>query len=285
MGKFTGIILVSDFDGTFFSGITEGYKRNLTEIERFKNDGGLFAFATGRDYYSLLELEPNAGKVANAPIITANGSRLYDTNKKEYIFNHTLNMKLFSEFLEIISKKYPDIGIRFSCESGIVVNASNDIIKQDFSDLFLPNSPISLREIPFQKLTDSGENVYKCVIGHVPEIVDDVRKIGESLENINREFLFTKSYPRGLEVVNSNASKGSMALKLKEYLNKKDNIEYKLFAIGDYDNDLDMINHADYGAAPANALEHVKKAAKIHTVSCRDGAVADLIRIIEKDYV
>ena len=81
------------------------------------------------------------------------------------------------------------------------------------------------------------------------------------------------------------ASKGAMALKLKDYLRAEYNREIKLFAIGDYDNDLDMIKSADYGAAPENAQDHVKKSAKIRTVSCSGGAVADLIDIIERDYI
>jgi len=283
MKKFTGIILVSDFDGTFYGGKNDGYYKNLAAVGKFKKDGGLFAFATGRDYYSLHELEPNAGNIANAPSVLANGSRLYDINKKEYILSYTLNMNLFSEFLEVIHKKYPDIGIRFSCENGIVVNEFNDILKLDFKNISLKN--ISLREMPFEELADSGENVYKCVIVHAPGIVDDVREIGEKFECLNREFIFTKSYDRGLEVVNSTASKGMMAVKLKEYLIQRDNIKYKLFAIGDYDNDLDMIKLADIGAAPMNALEHVKRAAKIRTVGCNEGAVADFIGIIENEYI
>jgi len=284
MKKFTGILLVSDFDGTFFTRVTESYNKNINEIERFKNNGGLFAFATGRDYYSLLELEPNAGKIANAPVIIANGARLYDMSKKEYILNYPMNMKLFVEFLGIIYKKYPDIGVRFSCENGLTAPAINEIIKNDLGGFFLQN--VSMREISLKKLLESGENVYKCVIVHEPYIVDDVRKTGENFwKDINCEFFFTKSYPRGLEVVNSNASKGKMTVKLKEYLKNRDNFDYKLFAIGDYDNDIDMLEFADYGAAPANALEPVKKSAKIHTVNHNEGAVADLIRIIEKDYV
>jgi len=284
MGKFTGILLVSDFDGTLFAQIKANYNKNIAEIGRFKNNGGLFAFATGRDYFSLLGLEPNAASIANAPSVITNGARLYDINKDEYIFNSTLNMKLFSEFLDIIHKKYPDIGIRFSCEKGIVVNVLNKILIKDFENTIMTN--VTLREIPYKELLTSGEDVYKCVMVHDPEIIGDVREIGETFDkNINHKFLFTKSYPRGLEAVNSQASKGAMALKLKEYLSQRDNINYKLFAIGDYDNDLDMINLADCGAAPANALENVKKAAKVHTVSCNDGAVADFIGIIERDYV
>ena len=284
MGKFTGILLVSDFDGTLFAQIKENYKKNLDEIERFKNNGGLFAFATGRDYFSLFGLEPNAASIANAPSIITNGARLYDINKNEYIFNYTLDMDLFSEFLDIIYKKYPDIGIRFSCEKGIVVNVLNEILIVDFKNTIMTN--ITLREMPYKELLASGEDVYKCVMVHDPEIIDDVREIGENFDkNINHQFLFTKSYPRGLEVVNSQASKGAMALKLKEYLSQRDNINYKLFAIGDYDNDLDMIKLADIGAVPANALDHVKRAANVCTVSCDDGAVADFIGIIEREYV
>ena len=56
-----------------------------------------------------------------------------------------------------------------------------------------------------------------------------------------------------------------------------------LYAIGDYENDIEMLNAADFGAAPQSALEQVKCAAKIITVGCDDGAVADLIDIIGRE--
>ena len=284
MGKFTGIILVSDFDGTFFSRIPANFEKNLKAVEKFKNQGGMFTFATGREYYPLLEVLPDAENIANAPLIISNGARLYDTDKKEFLFNFTLNITLFNRFIETIYKKYPDIGIRFSSENGMVIPDFNEILKEDLSGLSMMN--MKIREISLKEMEESGEAVYKCVIVHNPEILDDVRKIAESFdEDINRELFFTRSYARGLEAVSSKASKGAMAVRLKEYLNAKYNREYKLFAIGDYDNDLDMIKSADCGAAPENALEHVKKAAKIRTVSCNDGAVADLIDIIEREYV
>jgi len=284
MGKFTGIILVSDFDGTFTSHVPENYRKNIAEIERFKNDGGIFTFATGREYHSLSIVEPDFENIINGPVIMANGARLYDPDKKEYIVNYTLNAVLFSEFLDIIYEKFPEIGIRFSCEGGFVTPRLNQILKNDLGDILLKEIPI--REINTKDLIDSGETVYKCVLVHDPEILECVREIAKDFnENNNNEFFFSKTYARGLEAIHKNASKNTLAKRLKEYLNVRDSREYKLFAIGDYDNDYEMIKFADLGAAPENALDHVKQAAKVHTVSCDDGAVADFIKIIEREYV
>jgi len=284
MGKFTGIILVSDFDGTFFSPSPENYRKNIEEIERFKSCGGIFTFATGRDYHTLSSIEPDFENIAKAPDILANGARLYDINNKEYLYNYMLNMNLFSELLEIIYKTYPDIGVRFSVDNGMVVPVLNEILHNDLNMWSMQN--VFMREMPVKDLIESGENVYKCVMIHDPEILDRVREIADGFnKNNNCEMFFSKTYLRGLEAVHKDASKNAMALKLKDYLNVRDNKKYKLFAIGDYDNDFDLIKIADCGAAPANALDYVKQAAKIHTVSCNDGAVADLIKIIEREYV
>jgi len=272
--KFTGILLISDYDGTFTSSVPENYKKNVAAVKKFKAGGGLFAFATGRDYHSLLAIEPDFESIANAPVIMANGSRLYDTGKKEYIFSYTLNLPLFAEFLETVYKIYPDIGVRFSCDDGMVIPVLNKIIKDDLNDLFMRHIPF--REMSVKELIDSGDRVYKCVMIHSPEKIDRVRKLALKFHGTS-EICFTKTYSRGFEAVNINASKGATAARLREYLSERDKREYKLYAIGDYDNDLELIKLAEFSGAPENALEEVKKAAKVITVACKDGAVADFI--------
>ena len=282
MGKFTGMLLVSDFDGTFTSQIPENYRKNIDAIQKFKDGGGLFAFATGRDYHSFAAVEPNFENIANAPVITANGARLYDPVKKEYIFGSVLNLKLFAGFLENAYKIYPGLGVRFSCGNGLVIPVMNEIIKRDINDLSMRDIPV--RIMPVKELLESGEEVYKCVMIHEPEKIDKIRELALKSEISRNDICFTKTYASGLEAVDINASKGRTAERLIKYLNERDNLEYKLFAIGDYENDLEMIRLAHCGAAPGNAAEEVKKAAKILTVDCKDGAVADFIRIIENNY-
>ena len=57
--------------------------------------------------------------------------------------------------------------------------------------------------------------------------------------------------------------------------------DFKFVAIGDFDNDIEMIREADFGACPANAEESVKKASDLVLKKTNDeGAVAELINHI-----
>jgi Cof subfamily protein (haloacid dehalogenase superfamily) len=291
MGKFTGILIVSDVDGTFLSGNIDGLHKNIKAIERFKEQGGLFAFATGRDLLALLEVIPDTEKISNVPVICANGSQIYDFAQAQYIFNCPVaDKKLLGEMVRLILNKYPKTGVRFSCknncENNMIIPDFNEMLKRDLKGLSLDN--LRIIQMPLEELVHSDINIYKTVFvdRDNPENLEDIKKICEDAD-INNEFYFAKSYWCGLETINKNGTKGQAALQLKEYL---ENLEYfggsiKLFAIGDYDNDMEMLKAADFGAAPESALEHIKQAAKIITASCENGAVASLIDIIEREYI
>jgi len=273
MSKFENILIVSDVDGTFLSHSKTGLEKNLRAVENFKEHGGKFAFATGRDLSALLEVIPDAASIANAPIIVANGSQIYDFTRDEYIHDCPVkNKKLLGEIISIIYEKYPDGGVRFSCENNMIIPEFNEILKHDLREVSLDN--MNIIEMPLHELINSEINIYKCVIVNTPENLEYIRKICAE-HNKNNELYFSKSYLHGLEAVDINGSKGQAALKLKEYTGTR-----KLFAIGDYENDIEMLKAADYGAAPQTALEQVKQAAKIITACCDDGTVADLIDII-----
>ena len=71
----SGVLLVSDMDGTLVTGNFTIPQRNLEAIERFKQKGGTFTIATGRantsveKYNSILNL--------TTPAILYNGCLLY----------------------------------------------------------------------------------------------------------------------------------------------------------------------------------------------------------------
>ena len=48
MGKFDGILICTDLDGTLINSSEKVSKENLDAIEYFKANGGLFTFVTGR---------------------------------------------------------------------------------------------------------------------------------------------------------------------------------------------------------------------------------------------
>ena len=55
MGKFSGILLCTDLDGTLYRNDKTVSDENLDAIEYFKNKGGLFTFITGRVPKNLLK--------------------------------------------------------------------------------------------------------------------------------------------------------------------------------------------------------------------------------------
>ncbi len=56
----------------------------------------------------------------------------------------------------------------------------------------------------------------------------------------------------------------------------------QIYAIGDYYNDIELLQAAGFAAMPQNAPEDLKHLADLVVCSCDDGAVADLIEYIEQ---
>ena len=52
--------------------------------------------------------------------------------------------------------------------------------------------------------------------------------------------------------------------------------------VGDYENDLPLLTHADIGAAPENAIDSIKEIAKVFLKSADQCAIKDLIEQLEK---
>ena len=72
MGKFDGILICTDLDGTLYRNDKTISKENKEAIEYFKREGGWFTFITGRmPYYS--QQAYNAAK-PNVPFGCINGS-------------------------------------------------------------------------------------------------------------------------------------------------------------------------------------------------------------------
>jgi len=84
----------------------------------------------------------------------------------------------------------------------------------------------------------------------------------------------TDSEPYFIEFLAPNTSKASA---LAEVASRLGVSQRNTAAIGDYDNDLEMIQWAGYGAAIGNALPRVKAAAEITVGTNEEGGVADFV--------
>ena len=72
-------------------------------------------------------------------------------------------------------------------------------------------------------------------------------------------------------------SKGKATKALADLLDIK---EGRIFGIGDYYNDIDMLKQVDIGAATKEAPRELKEIAKYTTCEAKNGAVADFINYL-----
>ena len=88
MGKFEGILICTDLDGTLYRNDKSISNENKEAIEYFKSEGGYFTFVTGRmPFYAIDSYEAVR---PNAPIGCINGGGLYDYEKGKYIWTEEL---------------------------------------------------------------------------------------------------------------------------------------------------------------------------------------------------
>ena len=78
MGKFDGVLLVSDFDDTLYDHNLTVNDRNHRAIEYFLEQGGRFTIATGRAHRTFTPQIEKERLILNAPAVLSNGASIYD---------------------------------------------------------------------------------------------------------------------------------------------------------------------------------------------------------------
>ncbi|MBQ2931704.1 MAG: HAD family phosphatase [Clostridia bacterium] len=267
MGKFDGILICTDLDGTLFKNDKSISLENKEAIEFFKKEGGKFTFVTGRMPFYISD---TCEKVKpNAPFGCNNGGGLYDSFKNEYLWTSNMSGG-FEELIECIEKELPDVGI---------------VINTFYEAYFCKENSIT----PFyRKITNLPQKFcdYKNVKEPVAKVVfliekeEDVLEIKKRLDEnpASKKFDFVRTEKYLYEMLPGGIGKGTAIVKLAEYLNIDIN---KTIAIGDYDNDISMFKAAKVGIAVSNACEAALKAADFTTVSNEEHAIAQVIYDLE----
>ena len=269
MGKFDGILLCTDLDGTLLTEDKRVSDENKRAIEYFKSEGGYFTFITGRVTYGarlMLEfVQPNI------PIVCFNGAGIYDFEKDELIWGRYLDQNAV-KVLEYIESRM-DTGIVVCVDDGVRFCKINKWVDKYFMDEHPPHEKISYRDIkePWKKvllMVDSAD-------------IPTIRKIIAESEFADT-YDYTQSSPNYYEILPKGATKGTGLLRLAELTGIERN---KIIAIGDNENDISMFEVAKMGIAVSNAEENVKAAADLITVSNEQHAIAQIVSYLDNDKI
>ncbi len=256
MGKFDGYLICSDFDGTIYMD-QQISKKNIEAIEHFQSEGGYFTFASGRNYEMFTE-GPAAVITPNAPIISYNGSVIISLDGKTIYHKGAITKEQALEAFALV-----DEGIALKCFD---VNRHGVAARYDFDE----NDSPAAREA---FLDGFGTPLVKMLARMSGENTDETYAAVKS--RISDRFNITRSWKYGIEFNDLADSKGRAARWLKRELGC-----HTLICVGDYDNDIDMVEAADIGYAVENATDNLKAVADRITVHCRESAIAKIIEDI-----
>lgn len=263
MKKFRGYLICTDCDGTLTDSEGNLSAENADAIRYFQEEGGLFTLATGRfpDHINLFKDQFQI----NAPIVSLNGTVLYDVYKQEVIHTWTMHKAECIEMLDYIHKNWPQVWEYWT-------NYSH---RESIGYKPMEHKPGdgSLNKL-FEGLP---EELFKIVIVQPEEITPLIQS--DLKKQFGDKFRFDTSWANGLEIQHLNSGKGVAVQYLKKYL---DTHIHTTIGIGDYENDISLLEHADIGYAVANALESVKKAADRVTISNNENAIAAVIKELDQ---
>ena len=268
---FSDVLLTVDYDRTLTAPDSTIPERNLKAIRWFMENGGAFTVNTGR---SLPMAQAFKDKVpVNAPLLIYNGGAAYDLEREEILFMQEIQMDMWKTVHELL-ELFPDLTVEVQA-----LDKHYDFMPNPAWDAFSGNNCAYATAAdgqdlgPFLKFTLYGTISDVTVAQFYNGTQDELRRMDEAEKLINEIYgdkvAVARSCPRIIDVQANGVNKAVSARRLQKELGRK-----ILVCAGDAENDITMLDGADYAFVPADA---VLKDRYENVCNCAEGAVAEVI--------
>ena len=272
MGIYSDVLLTVDFDRTLTAPDSTIPERNIEAIEYFIENGGIFTVNTGRSvpmYSSKLDLVP-----VNAPLLLYNGSAAYDKVRREFTFATPIDLPMV-QTLKRTMELFPDCAVELQgMEAHYLFIPSegwqryNEHNRCPYAFCAPENAPG-----PFLKFTLYG--AFRDVT--VADLYNGSDAEFARFDEIERELtaafgdkcVVFRAANRIIDVHAKGVSKAKSARRLQKELGRK-----ILVCVGDGENDVTMMQDADFAFCPGDAIIRDRFE---NVCDCGSGAVADVI--------
>ena len=263
-------MVLTDIDGTIYtpeSGISDSVKNC---IKRLQNNGIHFAIATGRTYASAKYMADLAG--AKCDLVGYQGG-LVCTYDGKILDVKYLNPDIAKEIINDFKKR--NIHLNVYVEDTLYVEDDDEYIKDYIGDKGIDYFKVdSFLELDLTKLNKL------LAIKYDAQFIDDLIK---ELQQKYPQIYTVKSFDYFCEIANKEATKGNALRFLADKYGIKPD---EVLAIGDQNNDIEMVKAAGIGVAMGNGTEQIKQAADFVTDSVKnDGFVKAINKFVWREDV
>ena len=268
MGKFDGVLLVSDYDDTFLGSNHQVAPRNYTALNYFQSQGGRFTIATGRAHRTFaphVHLAP-----VNAPVVLSNGSALYDFQEDTLLLQTFLPDTAMDD-LKAVLTQFPSLGAEFYYGEDIFVHNPNYItdvhmrkVGTEYTICPLDDIPTPWSKVILQQEHDLQLQVQKWFLS----------RFGHAYEAI-----FSNRYY--LEVTRKGSTKGGM---VDEMVRRLGLDPKHVYCVGDNQNDIPMLARSAIPFAPSNCAQEVRDSGARILCHSNEGVIGDIVEILDHIY-
>ena len=269
---FRDVLLAVDFDRTLTATDATIPQRNLEAIRYFMENGGAFTVNTGRSmpmFRAFLDQVP-----VNAPLLVYNGSAAYDKETGCLVNPRPIDLDP-AMLIADLQTRYPLLNIEVQG-----VEAHYAFRKDpgweaycEYNNCAWKYGDIQNVERPFLKLTLNGEFRDTTVFSMCSGADWEIEMMDDAAAYVEKTYGDKVEGFRGCARIHDLHAKGCSKIRSARDLQKQLGRKI-LVCVGDGENDLNMLQGADYAFCPSDAV----LADRFPNVCpCGDGAVADVI--------
>ena len=264
--------ILTDLDGTLFDSQGNVTRESRAAIRAFIAGGGLFAVATGREPRNARRHLPDVP--LNGPSVCLNGAAVYDFVHRRYISAIPMDKEAAQDvLLHCLEMDWP-LDLQVYTDDGIYYASPLDTADPGFLRIHQPTTCLPMDQL-LQKtwiktvLLEREVDALALMRAYLKEKGYDKRlALGEGTTDVVKIGKYQELLPQDV-----NKGTGVDALRqLPVYAGRT------LIAVGDYWNDMELLEAADIACCPANAIPEVKAVCAHILPSHNDDPMVALIR-------
>ncbi|MGO2696462.1 sugar-phosphatase [Bavariicoccus seileri] len=261
-------LIAIDVDGTLLDSKHQLTQPVIDAITEARSKGIYVVIATGRPLPGIKPfLEQLNYNSPNEYAITYNGSLVQEIATGKALVHYELSKDDYA-YVDQVTR---DFGTYYhAIDADHIYTSLEDMSWYTSRESYLVRMPIRYRAL---EAIPDDKNFTKMMVIDTKEGLDAF--IASLDDTFTTRFNTLRSENYYLEILNPKASKGHALKSLAEHLGLEPD---EVMALGDNENDLDMIQYAGYGVAMANSNPIVLKEANFITGSNDEAGVAQAIR-------
>lgn len=270
MGIYSDVLLTVDFDRTLTAPDSSIPERNLEAIRYFMKEGGIFTINTGRSvpmFRRYMDAVP-----VNAPLLLYNGGAAYENGRLTQV--HPINLDI-SRTIARVEALFPDLSVELQGIDAHYCFRDDPVWHTFCGKLGCAHRQAKPEDAPgpFLKFSLLGEIRGDTVANLFQGSPEDIARMDAAEAVISREFgnkvQVFRAGARIVDVQAAGVSKARSAQELQARLGRK-----FLVCVGDGENDVSMLDSADFAFCPADAVVADRYP---NACACARGAVAEVI--------